>query len=294
MRFRIAEYPLGGDVVAEQRGAAGDQTLPESVIATLGRRLFEAERDRVVVQPLTDTYPEMSVADAYAIQLEYARIRRGGGATLVGHKIGATSKAIQELFSIDTPDYGHLFDDMRYEEDEPIPFGELIQPLVEPEIAFVLGRDLSGPGVTAADVIDASSGVVACLEIIDSRIIDWRIRLADTIADNGSSARFVVGADILPLTDDLAAEKVVFDRNGEVLAEGTAEAVLGHPAEAAAWLANALGEFGSTLTAGSLVLSGSITSAVAAGPDDRFTARFSTLGMVSCIMDGDTGGDEHG
>jgi len=264
---------------------AAETSLPRAVINELGRRLFDAERSRSTLPPLTDTYPDMSVADAYAVQLEYARLRRRGGAVLVGHKVGATSRAIQELFDIDIPDYGHLFDDMRCDPAVPIAIDELIQPLVEPEIAFVLGDGLRGPGITASDVIEAASGVVACLEVIDSRIESWRIRLADTVADNGSSARFVVGSEIVPITTDLAAEAVVFERSGDIVGEGTGAAVLGHPAEAAAWLANALGSFGVAMAPGSFVLSGSITSAVPARRGDRFAARFATLGTVSCTMD---------
>ena len=247
----------------------------------------------MTIAPLTDTYPDMTVADAYAVQQEYARLRVGSGASLVGHKVGATSKAIQELFSIDTPDYGHLFDDMRWDEGVALPIRELIQPLAEPEIAFVLDDELRGPGLTAEDVLDAARGVVPCIEIIDSRIDGWRIRLADTVADNGSSARFIVGSIVMPLPPDLRSEAVVFERNGEVVGQGTGAAVLGHPAEAAAWLANALGEFGLVLEAGSVVLSGSITSAVPARPGDRFIARFSTLGEVSCWLEGERG-DDHG
>jgi 2-keto-4-pentenoate hydratase len=262
-----------------------EKTLSPKVIQGLGLLIFESERDRTVLQPLTDEYPRMTVADAYAVQLEYARLRREAGAVLVGHKIGATSRAIQELFNIDIPDYGHLFDDMRWDEDSPGAIGELIQPMVEPEVAFILGSSLRGPGVTPDDVTSAASGVVACLEIIDSRIHEWRIRLPDTVADNGSSARFVLGSRIAPITSDLSEEEVVFERNGEVVGTGTGAAVLGHPAASAAWLANALGSFGVTMEPGAIILSGSITSAVAAQPGDRFSASFTTLGTVSCTME---------
>lgn len=261
--------------------------MKSSDISNLGLRLFTAERERMVVQPITDTYPDMTVADAYAVQQEYARLRMDGGATLVGHKIGATSAAIQKLFSIDTPDFGHLFDDMRCREDEPIAIGDLIQPLVEPEIAFVLSDELKGPGVEPEDVIRASSGIVACLEIIDSRINDWKIRLADTVADNGSSSRFVVGELLASASDtDLAAEEVTFERNGAVVGSGTGADVFGHPAASTAWLVNALGGFGIAVPEGAIVLSGSITTAVAAAPGDVFRASFSTIGSVSCRFAG--------
>lgn len=225
----------------------------------------------------------MSIADAYAVQKRYAELRISNGAILVGHKIGCTSRAIQELFNIDTPDYGHLFDDMLVDEDDPIPVDELIQPLAEPEIAFVLTESVSGPGVTAEAVVAASGGVVPCLEVIDSRIRDWRILLADTIADNGSSARFVPGRNVVPIDGvDLAAEEVVLIRNGDEVGRGNGSAVLGHPARSAAWLANALGEYGESLPAGSYILSGSLTTAVSARPGDRFRAEFSSIGVISC------------
>ena len=266
---------------ADNRGSSpGDDQIED-----LGLRLYGAEQRQSAIEPLTDTWPNMTVAEAYAVQQVYVRLRRAAGATVVGHKIGATSRAIQDLFDIDTPDYGHLFDDMRCEEDEPIPTAELIAPLIEPEIAFSLAEDVAGPGLSGRDVVDASAGVVACLEVIDSRIDSWRIRLADTVADNGSSARFVVGTEIVPIAShDLIAEAVVLERNGEKVGVGTGADVLGDPAEAAAWLANAMGAFGVTLRAGTIVLSGSMTTAVPARRGDYFCARFTTLGTVSCVF----------
>lgn len=259
--------------------------VDRSLVEALGRRLLDAEQQARSLAPLSDSH-QLTVADAYAIQQEYARLRTAAGATLIGHKIGATAKAIQELFDIDTPDYGHLFDDMLVAETQPIPTGELIQPMTECEIAFVLDRDLAGPGISAQDVIDASAAVVPCLEIIDSRIHDWSIRLADTVADNGSSARFVVGPPVPIDGLDLAAEEVVLERNGEEVGRGAGRDVLGHPAAAAAWLANALGEFGERIVAGEYVLSGSMTAAAPSRPGDRFVARYTNLGTVGCSFSG--------
>lgn len=261
-----------------------EKTLDATAVAALGARLFDAELARTTVDPLTDAHPEMTVADAYAVQLEYARLRQRDGARLVGHKIGATSKAIQELFDIDTPDYGHLFDDMQCEEGVPIRIRELIQPLVEPEIAFVLNEELIGPRLTPGDVLDATRAVVPCLEVIDSRIHAWKIRLADTVSDNGSSARFVLGSTERPVDFDLTKEKVVIERNGEVVGRGDGAAVLGNPATSVAWLANALAAFGSSLPAGSVALSGSMTSAIEAGPGDEFVAHFDHLGTIAAEM----------
>jgi len=248
----------------------------------LGVEILDAERTQRPMAPLTHRFPGMTVRDAYAVQQAYARLRMEGGARLVGHKVGATSRAIQELFGIDTPDYGHLFDDMQVEADLPIPGDALIQPMAEPEIAFILGSAVRGPGVGADDIVSSCVGVVPCIEVIDSRIVDWRIGLADTIADNGSSARFVVGGLVDTGDLDLAAEAVVFRRNGNVVGEGAGAAALGHPAAAAAWLANALGEFGVELGEGAYILSGSLTSAIPARRGDRFVADFSNIGSVSC------------
>jgi 2-oxopent-4-enoate hydratase len=248
----------------------------------LGAEILRAERTARPVTPLTGRYPDLTLADAYAVQKAYAQQRTSAGARLIGHKVGATSKAIQDLFGIDTPDYGHLFDDMLVAEGVPIPVGSLIQPMAEPEIAFLLAEAVRGPGVTAEEIVSRSRGVMPCIEIIDSRIVDWRIRLADTVADNGSSARFVVG-ELVDVTElDLARELVALRQNGSVVGEGVGTAVLGHPAVAAAWLANALGEYGVELSAGSYVLSGSLTTAVPVRRGDRFVAEFSTIGTVSC------------
>jgi len=198
-------------------------------------------------------------------------------------KVGATSKAIQDYFGIDQPDFGVLLEDM--EVHDSLNLRELIQPRIEPELAFVLSRRLAGPGVTAIDVLEATRSVVACMEIIDSRVHDWRIRLVDTVADNGSSARYVLG-DELPLTDapELRDVEVTFRRNHEEPIVATGDAVLGHPANAVAWLANTLGPLGSALEAGQVVLSGSFTTALTASPGDVFTADFTGVGRVSLTV----------
>lgn len=256
--------------------------LDAADIERLGREIFDAERAATTLDPLSERIPGLTVAQAYDVQRAYARLRMAHGAKLVGRKIGATSKAIQDLFRIYTPDYGHLFDDMRCYEDQPVDRSKLIQPMVETEVAFILAEELAGPGIEPEDVLAASSGVVACIEIIDSRIHDWRIQFVDTVADNGSSARFLIGSEVFPPDAfDLSAEKVVLTRNGQVVAEGSGAAVLGHPANSAAWLANAVGEFGDTLPAGAIVLSGSMTTAVRASAGDHFAARFDHLGSIT-------------
>jgi 2-keto-4-pentenoate hydratase len=246
-------------------------------------RLYRAERAQTSIPPLSDAYPWASVADGYAIQAGYARRRIDAGAQLVGRKIGATSEAIQRLFGVNQPDFGHLFDDMRIDDDGPVSSGQLVQPKVEGELAFILAETLAGPGVDRAMVLRATDHVLPCIEIIDSRIQDWRIRLVDTIADNGSSARFILGRPpIDPLVVDLASIEVRLLKNRSEVAAGRGDAVLGHPADAVAWLANAIAPFGASLPVGAIVLSGAFATAVDGAPGDRFVADFGAAGRASC------------
>lgn len=251
-------------------------------VGGLAEAIYDADRARIPIPPPSDRYPDAGGDAGYAVQEAWARLRvERDGATLVGRKIGATSRAIQELFDIDTPDFGHIFDDMVVPDGGTVRLGDLIQPMVEPELAFILGHDLRGPGVTPADALAAARAVVPCIEIIDSRIADWKIRFFDTVADNGSSGRCVFGPPVA-LPEDLAAVRAVMSRNGEAIGEATGEAVLGHPANAVAWLANALGEFGRGLESGQYVLSGSFMTAIRAQPGDAFEATFGGVGTVGC------------
>jgi 2-oxopent-4-enoate hydratase len=252
--------------------------------SALGRQIYELERDRSTRAQISDEFPDLSGADAYAVQEEYAKLRIADGAKLVGRKIGLTSRAMQEMFGIGDPDYGHLFDDMAIAHGGDVRTDELIQPMVEIEVAFVLGRDLAGPGVTRDDVIAATASVAPSIEIIDSRITDWAIGFVDTVADNGSSARYVIGdGRIDPRTIDVPSVVGEMWRNGELVSSAPASAVLdGHPADGVAWLANAIGAYGRTLHAGDVVLSGALMRAVPATTGDVFEARFPELGTASC------------
>lgn len=251
-------------------------------IEELAQALYNAERGCRALSPLSERHPELSASDAYAIQEAWASLRTRAGARQVGCKIGATSEAIQQLFGISTPDYGRIFDDMMVSDGGSIERRSLILPMVEPELAFVLKRDLAGPGVTRADVLEAVKLVFPCLEVIDSRIENWQIRFVDTVADNGSSARCVLGNPIACDGLDLAGVSATMTKNGDVLGTATGAAVLGHPAEAVAWLANVLGSFGSALKANDYVLSGSFMSADRAEAGDRYEATLSDVGTVSC------------
>ena len=244
--------------------------------------LYEAEAGVYQIPMISQENPDMTVEDAYAIQLENVARRLAGGEKLVGMKIGLTSKGMQQLLGVDVPDYGHLTDRMLLLEGQPCPAGELNQPKVEGELAFCLKKTLKGPGVTIADVYDATEYVVPALEIVDSRIRDWKIKLVDTIADNGSSARFVVGSRMTPIHQvDMRLTGMNLEKNGELVNSGTTAEVWGNPAAAVAWLCNALSAYDIELKAGSIVLAGALTAALPAQAGDCFTASFCGLGSVS-------------
>ena len=259
--------------------------VDDGTLHRLAERLLRAENARSPIPPLTDTYPDLTVADAYAVQRALIAHKLKEGARVVGWKVGLTSRPMQEMFGIDTPDFGHLLDAMALPSGSELPCSQLIAPRVEPEFAFVLARDLAGPGVREEDALAATEAVMVALEVIDSRIEGWRIRLADTIADNASSARFVLGQDRRrPQGLDLAALVLELWVDGEVAAAGKGEAVLGHPARAVAWLANALGELGERLRRGQVVLSGAVVAAVPLRPGQRLAASCPGLGRVELTV----------
>jgi len=240
------------------------------------------------VPPLTDDDPDLSVADAYAIQLANIERAVAEGRAVIGHKVGLTSKAMQEMLGVGEPDFGVLTDDMLVRDGGTVDVGSLLQPRIEAEIALVLGRDLRGPDCTEADALAAVEYAVPALEIIDSRIADWRIRLADTVADNGSSARFVLGATRTPIQGiDLRLVGMLISQNGNMVDSGIGAAALGHPARCVAWLANKLAEFGTGLESGHVIMPGALHRAVDAAPGDEFVAEFSQLGSVRVTFTGD-------
>jgi len=249
--------------------------------AKIARRLRAAEATGEPIPPLTLSYPDLTVEDAYRVQLENVKARTHRGARVLGHKVGLTSRAMQEMLGVGEPDYGHIFDDIVLASGDALSCKRLIAPRAEPEIAFVLASDLHGGQITAEQVMDSTDHVCPALEIIDSRIADWKIALADTVADNASCARVVLGTQATPIEGlDLAAASVGLHLDGELIEEGAGSAVLGHPAEAVAWLANALAAFGVTLKAGHIVLPGAMTRAVDIAPGSRVEANFGDLGLV--------------
>ncbi|MFD3590793.1 2-keto-4-pentenoate hydratase [Streptomyces sp. NPDC058683] len=253
------------------------ETRSEAAQALLG-----AHRTGEPIEPLTERFPGLNVDDAYAIQAAQVERWVRDGAVVKGHKVGLTAPAMQRQLAVDQPDFGHLMDTMFHLESLPIDPSAFLAPRVEPEIAFVLGKPLGGPGVTVAEATAAVDFVLPALEIIDSRVRDWRITLADTIADNASSGGVVLGSTPLPLPQvDVRRAGAVLYRNGEIVGTGALGVVLGSPLNALVWLANTLGARGVTLQAGQVVLPGSVTAAVPVTAGDVVTATFAGLGSVT-------------
>lgn len=252
------------------------------MIQEAANQLLKAEITRQAISPLTETFPNMTIEDAYAIQLAQIERKVRNGSVIIGKKIGLTSKAMQEMFQVAEPDYGHLLDHMLHIDGDMICLDSFLQPKLEFEIAFMLKEDLQGPGVDIVDVLNATDYIAPAFEVIDSRISDWKIKFADTVADNGSSARVIIGGNPTPIVEvNLANLGMVVYKNGRYLDSAAGAAVLGNPVRAVAWLANALGNYGISLHKGEIILSGALTAAVPIEDGDTFTADFSHIGSVS-------------
>ena len=266
----------------DREGIACCARLSQEMIRTLSTQLIDAELQRRPIAQITADLPQMTIEDAYAVQTETIRRKMRSGEKIVGKKIGLTSKPMQTLLGVSQPDYGILLSSMVVDEFEPVDSSELIQPKAEGEIAFILRTDLHGPGITVPDVLRATDAVMACIEIVDSRVENWKIRIQDTVADNASSARLVLGGKLVGTRDlDLRLIGMILRKNGEIASTGAGAAVLGHPASAVAWRANQLAQFGVGLRAGEVVLSGAITAAVPVSPGDIVCAEFDHLGAVT-------------
>lgn len=258
--------------------------LDSAQIEKLGNELFTALRSRQVLSPLTERVDGIDIEDAYKISLHMLTRRQAEGERVIGKKIGVTSKPVQDMLGVHQPDFGFLTDRMRVDNGTSVSIAGagLIQPRAEGEIAFVLKRDLKGPGVTEDQVLDATDYVSPCFEIVDSRIKDWKIKIQDTVADNASCGIFVVGHQrIKPRDLDLAAVRMDIRKNGEHVASGLGSAVQGHPATAVAWLANTLGRFGIPFLAGEVILSGSLAPLLPALPGDHFEMSLAGIGEAS-------------
>lgn len=244
--------------------------------------LREARVSGEGIEPLTDTWPDLDVTDAYEIQLLNVRRDVDEGARVLGHKVGLSAKAMQQMVGVHEPDYGHLLDGMFHDDGDVIPMSRLQRPRVEIEVAFVLKAPLAGPGVTVADALRATDFVLPSLEVVDSRIRDWRLEIGDTVADNASCGVLVLGGRPTPVSDvDLRTIGAVLRVNGQIVETGAAGAVLGNPATAVAWLANKVAAFGVTLEAGHVILPGSCTRMVPVAAGDTVRADFDVLGHVS-------------
>lgn len=256
--------------------------MTPDLIQQLGDELFDALQNRNTLAPLTSRHPDITITDAYQIQQRMMARRLAAGERVIGKKIGVTSKAVMNMLGVYQPDFGWLTDGMVYNEGEAIPANTLIQPKAEGEIAFMLKKTLKGPGITAADVLAATDGVMACFEIVDSRIQDWKIKIQDTVADNASCGVFVLGDRLVDPRDvDLATCGMVLEKNGEIVATGAGAAALNHPANAVAWLANTLGAHGIALEAGEVVLSGSLGIMVPVTAGDNLRVTIGGIGGCS-------------
>ena len=256
--------------------------LNEETRATLAQRLWDAEAGVTPIAPLTDDHPDLTPDDAFEIQLVNIRRKLDAGAAVTGHKVGLASKAMQEMMGVDEPDYGHLLDTMEYPEGTPIEAAKFCFPRVEVEVGFILGADIPPEGCSQEEAAAAIEWVVPSIELIDSRIKDWKITLGDTIADNASSCGYVVGSGRVRLADiDVAAIEATLYKNGEFLASGRSDAVLGNPLNSVGWLASTVAKFGVRLRKGDVILPGTAIRAMDAAPGDSFRADFAGLGSVS-------------
>ena len=254
--------------------------LSTSRITQLGDELFDSLRSRTPVDPLTESEPGLTVAEAYAIQEQVIRRRLALGDRIVGKKIGLTSRVVQRALGVSEPDFGQLLASMIA--TDTISVSTLLQPKAEGEVAFLLDRDLSGPGIGNADVLYATRFVMPCFEIVDSRIRDWRIKLQDTVADNASAGMFVLGDRAVdPKSVDLATCGMVLEKNGNLECTGAGAAALGSPVTCVAWLANALGRFGMPLRAGEVILSGSLGALIPVAAGDSLHLSIGGLGSAS-------------
>ncbi|GAA4545294.1 2-keto-4-pentenoate hydratase [Pseudonocardia xishanensis] len=244
--------------------------------------LYGARASRTPISPFTDEDPSLGLDDGYAIQRELLELVLADGDTVIGHKVGVTSLAMQRMLGIDSPDYGPVLSSTVFRNQDTVPLGRFIAPKIEAELVFVLGAPLRGPGVTLDQARAAITGVVAGLEIVDSRIEDWRIKLADTVADFASNGAVALADDVVPFAEipDTRLVGMVLTRNGELVDTGAGAAALGDPVAVVAWLANELSRRDVGLEPGHLIMTGALHAAVPMSPGDEFVAEFDRLGSV--------------
>jgi 2-keto-4-pentenoate hydratase len=256
--------------------------MPVTEAPAKARALYDARQTRVPIPPFTDDDPTLGMADGYAIQRELIQLLLADGDRIVGHKVGLTSKPMQKMVGVDSPDYGPVLASTIYRDGDTIPASRFIAPKIEAEIVFVIGERLEGPGVTVTQAHAAIAGAVAAMEIVDSRIADWRIKLADTVADLASNGAMATSSRIVPITDiDTRLVGMTLTRNGELIDTGAGAAALGDPVAVVAWLANVLGGDGVALEPGHLIMTGALHAAVPMTPGDVFRAEFDRLGPIT-------------
>lgn len=259
--------------------------MKDDQIIVLAEELYKAQNELFTLEPFSEQHPEITIEDAYQIQTYITKKRVKSGRKVVGKKIGLTSIAMQEMFKVSQPDYGSIFDDLVYAHGSVINRSKMIQPRIEAEIAFLLKKDLPGPGITPLQVLQACEGVLPSLEIIDSRIKNWRIKIQDTIADNASCWGVVLGPKVsYPLGIDYRVLGLSVYKNSKLVATAAGAAVLGDPLISVAWLANKLSEYGDILKAGDIVLSGSLIAAFPIEKGDCVQAIFDRIGEVSVTI----------
>jgi 2-keto-4-pentenoate hydratase len=242
--------------------------------------LYHALRNRAPIPPLTETEPELTAVDGYLTQQELVQMLLADGDSIVGWKLGLTSKPMQDMLGISDPDYAPQFHSQVIDDGAAIPVSDYIQPKVEAEIALVLGTSLKGPNVSLLDAAQAVKGAVAAIELVDSRIRDWKIKLPDTIADLASAGSTILGSRVIPIDFDLRLCGMVMSRNGEIAATGAGAAALGNPVYAVAWLANTLAPYDVTLEEGMFIMTGSLHAAFDVRAGDSVKADFDRLGSV--------------
>ena len=259
--------------------------INDSQINTFADEIYQALRGQSMIDPLSEREPEMTIEDAYAVSSKLLEKRiEIDGEKVIGKKIGVTSKAVQNMLGVHQPDFGYLTDAMVAEEGEPLSITDkMIQPRAEGEIAFVLKKDLIGPGITATDVLQATDFIVPCFEIVDSRIKDWNIKIQDTVSDNASCGYFLLGQNaVSPSSVDLSTCGMVMELNGQIVSTGAGAAALGSsPVNCVVWLANTLGKLGTPLKAGEVILSGSLVPLQAVKAGDYMSVSIGGIGRTA-------------